>query len=191
MNRILSIKTVFFHTINDFARPLFVALFLLLGHGMHAQDQHLFWKYKEYDGAISCSVPGWVLHLGSVFLKEKESRRLVRKINNIKVLVFENNNPFTRQDIERFQRRAKRRHLDAWLTIRDGQTRVQLYGKTRRNNIRKVVVLFESPDAGSGMVCLRGKLQLNDLKGALRQAEKQSPHKNPMPLLSKVTASKV
>jgi hypothetical protein len=107
------------------------------------------------------------------------------------VLVFENNNPFTRQDIDRFHSRAKRRHLDAWVTIRDGQTRFQIYGKTRRNNIRKVVVLFESPDAGSGMVCLRGKLQLKDLKGALRQAEKQSPNKNLMPLLSKVSVSKV
>jgi hypothetical protein len=41
------------------------------------------------------------------------------------------------------------------------------------------------------MVCLRGKLQLKDLKGALRQAEKQSPNKNLMPLLSKVSVSKV
>ena len=140
-----------------FVRSLFVAVFALSLHTVQAQDYGLYWKYKDYDGAIAVSAPGWVAKLGSLFIDKNEGRKLVQKIRKVRVLVFEDQSPITPKDFKKFNRKAKRRHLDELITVRHGNTRVQVYGKIRRNSIRKVVVMFSAPGEGSGMVSLRGK----------------------------------
>ena len=162
----------------DFVRSLFVAAFVLALHSVQAQDYGLYWKYKDYDGAIAVSAPGWLAKLGSLFIDEDEGKNLVRKIRKVRVLVFEDGSPITAKDFKRFNRKAKRRHLDELVSVRSGKTRVQVYGKMRRNSIRKVVVMFNSPEDGAGMVSLRGKFKLNDLNKAIDKVGKKSKNKD-------------
>jgi Domain of unknown function (DUF4252) len=157
-----------------FVRSLFATVFVLAFHASQAQDFGLYWKYKDYDNAIAVSVPGWVAKLGSTFMDEKEGRRIVRKIKKVRVLVFQEGSPITERDIKRFNRKAKRRNLDELVTVREGKTRVQIYGKMRRNSIRKVVVFFHSPEDGSGLVSLRGKFNLKDIDKAINKVGKKS-----------------
>ena len=160
-----------------FVRSLFSTLLFLAFNNLQAQDFGLYWKYKDYDNAIAVSVPGWVAKIGSLFMDKNEGRNVVRKIRKIRVLVFqEGNSPITAKDFKRFNRKAKRRHLDELVTVRSGKTHVQIYGKMRRNSIRKVVVFFSSPDDGAGLLSLRGKFQLDDINKAVKEASKKSKH---------------
>lgn len=184
-------------TINDrrpaFARSLLIAGFVLVVNALQAQDNGLYWKYKDYDGAIAVSVPGWVAKLGSMFIDEKEGRSIARKIRKVKVLVFQDGSPITVKDFKRFNRKAKRRHLDELVTVRDGKTRVQVYGKMRRSSIRKVVVFFSSPDDGAGMVSLRGKFSLKDINKTIEKVGKKSKNgeKPIVPPVAKIPVSRV
>lgn len=157
-----------------FVRSLFAAAFLLVFQAVQAQDYGLYWKYKDYDGAIAVSAPGWVAKLGSMFLDKDEGRDLVRRIRKVRVLVFQDENRITARDFKKFNRKAKRRHLDELVTVRSGQTRVQVFGKMRRSTIRKVVVMFSTPDDGSGMVSLKGKFNLKDLNKTIEKVGKKS-----------------
>jgi Domain of unknown function (DUF4252) len=177
-----------------FVRSLFFAGFLFAFNLAQAQDYGLYWKYKDYDGAVAVSVPGWVTQIGSLFIDGKENRQVIRKIRKMRVLVFQEGiSPFKTKDFERFNRKAKRRHLDELVTVRDGKTRVQIYGKMRRNTIRKVVVFFNSPDDGAGLVTVKGKFNIGDINKAIKKAQKESKKgdKEVVPELVKIPVKQV
>ncbi len=150
----------------------FFLAFFLTTNMLQAQDAGLYWKYKEYDGAIGLIIPRGATFVGSAFVDEKENRQLVRKIRKARVLFFEEKSPFKQKDLKRFVRKAKRRHLDQMLTVRTGKTFVSVFAKERRNAIRKVVVLIDSPD-GSGLVSVRGKFTINDINRIIQQISEE------------------
>jgi Domain of unknown function (DUF4252) len=176
-----------------FVHAFFTVAFVFCCQFVQAQDYGLYWKYKDYDGAIAVSMPGWVAKLGSLFIDKEDGRELVQKIKKVRVLVFQDENPIKPRDFKKFNRKAKRRNLDELVTVRSGKTRVQIYGKMRRSTIRKVVVLFSTPDEGSGMVSLKGKFKLNELNKAIEKVEKESKNgKKPVvPPVVKIPVSKV
>jgi len=149
---------------------LFLSIFLTV-NGLQAQDFGLYWKYKDYDGAVGISVPRWATFIGSAFLDEKEDRKMLRKVRKARVLFFEEESPFTQRDLKRFARKAKRRHLDELITVRSGKTRVMVHVKSRGSTVRKLVVLFSSPE-GAGLVTVKGRFKLNDLNKVLKDTQK-------------------
>jgi hypothetical protein len=149
----------------------FIALFLS-AQTLQAQDFGLYWKYKDYDGSIGVTIPRWATFIGAAFIDEKEDRRLVRKIRKARVLYFEDKSPFSQRDVKRFTRKAKRRNLDEMVTVRTGKTYVSVLVKERRNAIRKVVVLVNSPE-GSGIVTVKGKFRLDELNRVIEKSSKK------------------
>ncbi|MCB0542708.1 MAG: DUF4252 domain-containing protein [Saprospiraceae bacterium] len=150
-------------------KSIFAGFCLLICAGpVGAQDYGLYWKYKDYDG-IAVTVPSVAIDIASWFVGEKEERVLMRRVNKVRVLVFEDgNNPVTERDMERFERKAKRRHLEDILFVRDGKTRVRVLARERGNAIRKIVVLVHTPEEFV-MVSVRGKLRWKDINRAFEK----------------------
>lgn len=148
-----------------------IIAFFLTVNGLQAQDFGLYWKYKDYDGAIAVSVPRWATFVGSAFMDEKSERQLVRKIRKARVLFFEDGSPFSQRDLKKFVRKSKRRGLDDLVTVRSGKTQVRVMAKSRRSTIKKVVVLFSSPE-GAGLVTVKGKFRLDELNKVIEKSSK-------------------
>lgn len=166
----------------------FVIAFFLTAQAMQAQDAGLYWKYKDYDGAIAVSVPRWATFIGSAFIDEKEDRKLVRKIRKVRVLFFEDKSPFSSRDLKRFNRKANRRNLDELVTVRTGKTFVSVRAKERNHVVKKIVVFVNSPD-GSGLVTVKGRFSINELNRVIEKSNKEGKKKkgNPsIPNLPKV-----
>lgn len=162
---------------------LICAIGLLSCLGMQAQDQGLYWKYKDYDGAISFTVPRWAIHAGSWFLDKKQDRKMLRKVRKVRVLVFEDQNaPVSKRDVQRFTQKAERRGLEPLLTVREGQTRVEVWAKDRRNALRKIVVLVREPETFA-LVSLRTKLKIDELGQLIKQLPKEFKGEDDQPLL--------
>ncbi len=155
----------------------FFFAFFLMANALQAQEFGLYWKYKDYDGAIAVSIPRWATLVGSAFMDEKEERQLVRKIRKARVLFFEDGSPFTQKDIRKFARKSKRRGLDELVTVRSGKTDVRILAKSRKSTIKKVVVLFSSPD-GAGLVTVRGKFRLDEINKVIEKSSKKEQKKN-------------
>ena len=149
-------------------KALICLLFSLVVGALQAQDAGLYWKYKDYDGAIALTVPHWVIHAGSWFLDESDERQLVRKVRKARVLVFEGgDSPVTEADARRFTKKAGRRGLELLLAVREKQTRVEVWGRERNNILRKVVVFVREPETFA-LVSLKTKLSMDQI-GALLQ----------------------
>ena len=140
---------------------------------LSAQDYGLYWKYKDYDGAIALSVPRWVIHAGSWFVDEKAERKLMRKVRKARVLVFEDqDSPVTKRDMEKFTRKARRKGLESMLSVREKQTRVEVWAKERRNKLRKVVIFVNEPETFA-LVSLRTKLNIDEIGVLLKDLPKE------------------
>ena len=152
---------------------LLFSICLLLALPGKAQDGNLYWKYKDYDGAIALSVPRWVIHAGSWFVDEKAERKLMRKVRKARVLVFEDqDSPVTKRDMEKFTRKARRKGLESMLSVREKQTRVEVWAKERRNKLRKVVIFVNEPETFA-LVSLRTKLNIDEIGVLLKDLPKE------------------
>jgi Domain of unknown function (DUF4252) len=157
-----------------------------------AQDGQLYWKYKDY-GGINFSVPGIFMDIGSLFVKGKEERRLVRKVNKAKVMVFEDGSPITEKDMKRFEKRAKRRGLDDLVYVREGKTHVRIMGQERRNALRKLVVFVNTPDEFV-LVSIKGRLKWKDVTRIIekyQEKERKEDGKKILPPAAKIPVLRV
>jgi len=155
-------------------KAMVIGLLLLFGGtALQAQDRMLYWKYKDYDGAIPITAPRWVIGTASLFLKEKQDRKMIRKVHKLRVLVFEGESPIRDADRRRFDRRAKRRGLEDLVLVREGGTHVRVMARDRGAVLRKIVVFVQSPEEFV-LVSLRGKLRINEIGAMLQQLQKES-----------------
>lgn len=155
-------------------RTLLLLAALLLGAATaQAQDYGLYWKYKDYPGSISFVVPGIGIEIGSWFLDDPLERSLLRRVNKVRIMVFENgNSPITDKDMQRFERKAKRRHLEDLVMVRDGKTHVRIMAKDRGAILRKVVVLVRTPEEFA-LITVRGYLRYDELQRVIDKYNKE------------------
>ena len=143
---------------------LFCLLFIGFAATSQAQDRWLYWKYKDYDGSISFTVPRVVIGTGSLFIKQKSDRKMLRRVHKVRTMIFEDGSPMKDRDIKKFTRKAKRRNLEEIVTVREGKTHVRVLAKTtRRDALKKVVVFVSSPEDGFVMVSVKGKVKMSDV----------------------------
>ena len=138
------------------------ALLILFSSQASAQDYPLYWKYKDYDGAIPVQAPRWLITMGSWFVPGKQNRKMVRKVHKARVIVFEDGNPISQKDIDKFNKRASRRKLDDLIRVRTGKTHVRVMAREKKDAIRKVVIFVSTPKEFV-LMSLRGKLKINEL----------------------------
>lgn len=158
----------------------FLTAFLLTINVLQAQDYGLYWKYKDYNGAIAVSIPRWASTIATAFVEERDDRKLLRKIHKTRVLFFEEESPFTDRDMKRFVKKSKRRGLDELVTVRTEKTHVRILAKSKGNTIKKVVVLFCSSE-GAGLVSLKGKFRLDEINKVIEKSRKEGKKKDGSP----------
>lgn len=167
-------------------KTIFCSLCLLfIANSVSAQDGWLYWKYKDYDG-MALSVPNWIVEAGSWFLPEKAERKLLRRVDKVRFMLFENNeNPVSERDMKRFVKKANRRHLEDLVVVRDGKTNVRVMGKDRRKALRKIVVLVHSPEEFV-FVSVKGHLRWNDINQIIEKYDKKNKGSEDKPLIPSV-----
>lgn len=152
---------------------LFCLLFLGTAFTAQSQDRWLYWKYKDYDGGMNFTVPRLAIGAGSVFLKEKGERQMLRRLHKVRTLIFEDGSPLSGRDLKRFGRKAKRNGLEEIVTVREGKMRVQIMAKNRGNTLKKVVVFVNDPEDGFFMISIKGKLKITDVNKLLKKYNKK------------------
>ncbi len=167
------------------AKTIFIAALVLLLGDLRAQDAGLYWKYKDYDG-VAFTLPRAGIDIASWFLDKRDDRVWLRRINKIRVMVFEDGvrNPVTERDLQRFHRKAARRHLEDLLVVREGKTHVRVMAKERGNVLRKVVMVVRSPDEFV-LLTLKGKVRWDDVIKAMDKYREGSDVKD-KPLIPSV-----
>ena len=115
---------------------------------------------------------------------------MVRHVHKVRTMIFEDGSPISNRDMRKFNRKAKRRHLEEIVTVRDGKTRVQVLAKERRGKLKKFVVFVNSPEDGFVLVSVKGKLRLDDLNGMIKKYGK-TKGKNLVPNVIKTPTEEI
>ena len=161
---------------------LLFATCLLLSLPGKAQDGNLYWKYKDYDGAIAFTVPGVFAKISSLFFKDKEIRRLLRRTGKTRILVFEDKpNPISDRDMTRLTRQTRQSGgLDELIFVRDGSTRVQVMGKVGEKKLKKLVFLVSEPGTFA-FVSVKGRFRYDDINRLINKHAKDAIKKGKKP----------
>lgn len=140
-----------------------------------AQDGALFWKYKDYDGAMAFRIPGFLPKISSIFVKGKEERRLLRRVGKVRILVFQDNqNPIKDTDLKRFSRSVSNgKGLEDLIFVREGKTHVHVMGKENHGIIKKLVVLV-SEEETFALVSVKGRLKFKDIQAVIDKETKRA-----------------
>jgi Domain of unknown function (DUF4252) len=169
---------------------LIAAVIILTANTLQAQDRWLYWKYKDY-GQVNFSIPRMVIHTGSWFVNDRQDRKMVQRVHKVRTMIFEDGSPVSERDFRKFNRKARHRHLEEIITVRDGKTRVQVLAKERRNTLKKVVVFVNSPEDGFFMVSVKGRLRLNDINTIINKYGKKGNGKKMIPDVFKNDSEKI
>ena len=155
---------------------------LLLSLPGRAQDGNLYWKYKDYDGAIAFTVPGVFAKIGSLFVKDKDMRRLLRHTGKTRILVFEDKpSPVSERDLNRLARQTRQSGgLDDLIFVRDGDTRVQVMGKVGEKKLRKLVFLVNEPGTFA-FISVKGRFRYDDINRIIQRHSKDALKKGKKP----------
>ena len=159
---------------------------------LQAQDYGLYWKYKDYDG-INFTAGRAVFDIASLFVDERAERRLLGRVNKVRVMVFPERSPITDRDMRRFDRKAQRRHLEDIVMVRHGKDHVRVLAKERRNALRKVVVFVRTPEEAV-FVSVKGNLRWKDVQKLIDKYGGEGlkkKGKSPEPAAEKVPVSRI
>ena len=148
---------------------------LLLALPSQAQDGNLYWKYKDYDGAIAFTVPGFLPKIGSLFVKDRELRHFLRRTGKTRILVFEDTpNPITPRDMGRLAKQTNQSGgLDPLVYVRDGDTQVQVMGKVGEKKLRKLVFVVSEPGTFA-LISVKGRFRYDDVNRLIKKHAKDA-----------------
>ncbi len=161
---------------------LLFSICLLLALPGKAQDGNLYWKYKDYDGAIAFTVPGVFAKIGSLFVKDKSLRRLMRRTGKTRILVFEDKpSPISDRDMNRLTKQTRQSGgLDELIFVRDGDTRVQVMGKVGEKKLKKLVFLVNEPGTFA-FISVKGNFRYDDINRIISKHSKNALKKGKKP----------
>lgn len=93
------------------------------------------------------TVPGFLPKLGAIFIKEKETRRFVRRFGKTRFFIIENGETsISEKETNRFVKNLHRDGFYDFLAVKDNGDNVRFMVREKRDKIRGVVMLVKSDD---------------------------------------------
>jgi hypothetical protein len=151
---------------------LFSILSLFLANFIKAQSPALWAFYHNTprtETSLKFTVPGLAVKFGSLFIAEKEVRKVVRKIGKVRLFVVEEQQDFiTRKETNRFIKRLHRDGFEDFITVRENDTNVSFMVRERRNKIKGIVMLVKD-EGDFVLISAKCNLKAKDLMGFINE----------------------
>jgi Domain of unknown function (DUF4252) len=148
---------------------LLAGLFLQL----QAQSENIETFYKRYaksENATNVTIKGWLLDVATQFTEDVESRKVLSKITQLRVLLMEEGNPVSNTEYLQFKKDIRKDDFEELLQIRDEGSQVDFFIREEGDHITNVLMLVNEAD-GFVLLSLEGLLKLEDLKNIKIDAE--------------------
>jgi Domain of unknown function (DUF4252) len=131
-------------------RNLFIisALCFLFVHFAQAQSPAVWSFYHNTprnETSFKATVPGFAVKLGALFIKEKETRRLVKRLGKVRLFVIEDRvtQSFSKRDINTFVNRLHRDGFEDFLSVKSPDSDVHFMVREKRGKVRGLVMLVK------------------------------------------------
>jgi hypothetical protein len=123
-----------------------------------------FHKYGHEDGVTKITIPGIAFDFASLFVDDRETAKMLRGVNKIKILAAEGDEGFDgpnigKEVIERF----KSNQFEPMLTVRNADEDVSILIKEGRKN-RKELLVISGDKSDSAIIYIKGKIHPDMLR---------------------------
>ncbi len=139
---------------------LLVAGFTSDAQAQRFGPQQMSTKYSGQSGAMSLTIPGWVLRMG-LRSSDEGLRDALRGVRQVRLLVVDKNNvEVDSRHVRKLQNTLQNRRHEPLITVRTENDDVRIYVRERRSKIRELTILVNTDDE-LVMVHLSGAIQLS------------------------------
>ncbi|MEA1877420.1 MAG: DUF4252 domain-containing protein [Bacteroidota bacterium] len=118
----------------------------------------VFRKYGHKDGVVKICLPGVVMGFAALFVDDKETAKMLRGVNSIKILTAGEAAGF--QDVnfvDEFLDNFRSRSFEELLTVKDGKDDVAIYMKEGKRNKKELLIVAGGPNDNT-IIYLKGKV---------------------------------
>lgn len=159
-------------------KQLFVILLLTISTASIAQQAQvnaMFAKYRAKPNTFAIALPGWLVRFGLSVSGEMEEMKdykpLLRGLHHMKVLVMEDKNYASPEEIKRMVSHAKKVNFQDLLAVRSEGTRVNIMVRekeTKRGGIIKNLLVVVSESDELILVSIKGRWKRNIINKMLK-----------------------
>ena len=115
-------------------------------------------KYGHKEGVTRITIPGIVMDFASWFVDDKETAKMLRSVNKIKVLAFEDSERFHDVNlVDEIMGKFKANSFEEMLAVRSDNEDVAIYIRERSRNRKELLVIAGGSD-DNAIVYLKGKI---------------------------------
>lgn len=124
--------------------------------------------------SFKATVPGFAVKLGSLFIKEREAKRLVRKIGKIRLFVIENQTKqsFSKREINTFTNRLHRDGFEDFLSVKSPDSDVHFMVREKRGKVRGLVMLVKD-DTDFVLMSAKCRLRTDEVLSLINDHSKE------------------
>ncbi|MFT5264956.1 MAG: hypothetical protein ACI8YQ_003706 [Polaribacter sp.] len=120
-------------------------------------------QYAKNEKVTNVTIKGWLLDIASHITSDESSKEVLSKITQLRILLMEDGNPVTKNELSRLKKGIKKDHFEELLQIRDEGSHVDFYIREEGDHITNVLMLVNDNDEFV-LLSLEGLLKLEDLK---------------------------
>ena len=140
-------------------------LFTILSSEVEAQrfgPQQMSTAYSGKSGAISMTIPGWVMRLG-LKSADNETKDALRGVRQMRLLIVDKNEvEINERHVKRMQRTFQNRKHEPLVTVRSDGDDVRIYMRERRGKVKELTILVNTPEE-LVMVHLYGSISMSKI----------------------------
>ena len=125
-------------------------------------------EHRRDDQSLHFTLGNAAIKMGSWFIEEPATRKLVRKSNRARVLVSDQGEKVSETALNRFFRDLEREHFEPLIQLRDGADNIVVYMYEDRSKIRNLVACYRN-QSEFVMVSMDCNLQLEDIQAVIDQ----------------------
>jgi len=136
-------------------------------------------KYKLKNNSHNVTIPGWLIGVGADIARlsvdtreEKESLKLLKKVNKMKILVFENDNPVKDKHIDKLFTGLKHDQFEDLVFVRDEETRVNIMIREDSDRIKNLFILVREPEEFA-MVSMKTNMTIDQINEVINLMEEE------------------
>jgi len=119
-------------------------------------------EYSNSPNATDLRLQGFLIRLAANAADEAPAKQLLKKINNLQLLILENGEQPAREDLDRLMKNVKSAHFEDLVQVSQGAEKVNLLIREKDGLIEDILIFVSEPNEFL-MLHLECKLRFSDL----------------------------
>ncbi len=141
-------------------------------------------KYKRSATGekVDITVPGWLLRIGTHFIKEEDMdgvdiQAIARKISDVRIVSIEGGGKVPFGEFQKLINDAKSENFEELLNVRSDGDNVHIMLREKKGLIRDLFIMVQESDGEFVLLDIGGKFTMDDINRAIQKVDMKKKSK--------------